>query len=452
MTTSCNDLEVEDKASLSREIALQDVEGYQTLLNAAYESVNDFGYYGQTMMIAPEILADNMELAQLTGRYELEYVNAENSGIGIWGNRYSAINECNIIINTVDDESVKGTADEKKALRAQALFLRALFYHDLARVYGYEPGREVNGFNSAVVLKLTATFGLSDVVDLPRATNVEVYTQIESDLLAAIPDLPEVNAGSSGVIFANADAARLLLARVYLYWGRAADAAAYAQQVITGDGSDLVQAADYVDSWDDASYPIHPESLFESEIRSLDWSTVDGQNNSINSLLMNDRAGSQFIIVASQELLDEIATNATDVRNNMFNTESLGEEFAKWRGNGPLPFMENIPILRLSEAYLIAAEALGAGAGDAYLNALREARGVAADVPANLNNVLRERRIEFMAEGHRWFDLKRNGMDIPKPADAGVDDLPYTDYKILPRLPQSELNLSDLLVQNPGYN
>lgn len=452
MTTSCNDLEVEDKASLSREIALQDVEGYQTLLNAAYESVNDFGYYGQTMMIAPEILADNMELAQLTGRYELEYVNAENSGIGIWGNRYSAINECNIIINTVDDESVKGTADEKKALRAQALFLRALFYHDLARVYGYEPGREVNGFNSAVVLKLTATFGLSDVVDLPRATNVEVYTQIESDLLAAIPDLPEVNAGSSGVIFANADAARLLLARVYLYWGRAADAAAYAQQVITGDGSDLVQAADYVDSWDDASYPIHPESLFESEIRSLDWSTVDGQNNSINSLLMNDRAGSQFIIVASQELLDEIATNATDVRNNMFNTESLGEEFAKWRGNGPLPFMENIPILRLSEAYLIAAEALGAGAGDAYLNALREARGVAADVPANLNNVLRERRIEFMAEGHRWFDLKRNGMDIPKPADAGVDGLPYTDYKILPRLPQSELNLSDLLVQNPGYN
>jgi hypothetical protein len=73
-------------------------------------------------------------------------------------------------------------------------------------------------------------------------------------------------------------------------------------------------------------------------------------------------------------------------------------------------------------------------------------------VAATVDNVLRERRIEFMAEGHRWFDLKRLGRDIPKPALSGAPTLPYTDFKILPRIPQAEINLSTVLNQNPGYN
>lgn len=455
LSASCTDLEVIDQSTLPRAITLGNVSGYQSILNAAYESVNDFAYYGQTMMIGPEILADNMQLVQLTGRYELEYVNALNSGLGIWAGRYNAINECNIIIGTVDDASVEGTAAQKDALKGQALFLRALFYHDLARVYGYEPGREVDNWDLSVPVKLNPTFGISDVVDLPRSTNVQVYEQIEDDLIAAIPLLPDATPGTSSVRFANKAAARLLLARVYLYWGNTTEAANYALQVIEGDGSDLVDAADYVNSWNDATNAFHPESVFESEILTPDWNTVDGANNSLHSLLMNNTGGSQFIITASAELLAEIDTTdaSEDVRKGLFNLESLGMEFTKWRGSkGPISFLENIPILRLSEGYLIAAEALGSGAGDVYLNALRTARGFTTPVPATLDNVLRERRVEFMAEGHRWFDLKRLGRNITKPADAGSGTLPYTDFKILSRIPQSELNLSENLRQNPGYN
>lgn len=452
LLTNCTDLETVNPRALPQEQVLGSVDGYNAFLTAAYESVNDFGYYGQTMMIGPEILADNMNLVQLTGRYELEFVNAVNSGIGIWFGRYNAINECNVIIGSIYDETVEGTTAEKDALYAQALFLRALFYHDLARVYGYEPGQEVNGFNLAVILKTNPSFGLSDIEDAPRATNTEVYTQIKADLLEAIPMLPTATPGSSEAIFANADAARLLLARVYLYEGNMTEAANYAQQVITGDGSDLVQPADYDASWDDATNAYHPESLFESELRSPDWSTVDGPNASLHSLLMNDGGGSQFIIAASDELLTVINNEPTDVRAGLFNTETLGEEFTKWRATGSgLPFQENIPILRLSEAYLIAAEALGAGAGDAIFNAFRAARGLPAST-ATVDNVLRERRIEFMAEGHRWFDLKRLGRDIPKPAASGISSLPYTDFKILPRIPQSEIEITENLVNNPGYN
>ena len=451
--TNCSDLDVLNQRALPREVVLGDVTGYQSFLNAAYESVNDFNYYGQQMMIGPEILADNMDLIQLTGRYELEFVNATNSGIEIWGGRFSAINECNVIIGSIYDESVVGTSAEKDAIYGQALFLRALFYHDLARAYGYEPGQEVNGFNLAVPLKLNPTFGLSDAEDLPRATNSEVYTQIIADLTEALPLLPTATPGTSEAIFANADAARLLLARVHLYAGNNTQAAAFAQQVITGDGSDLVQATDYLASWDDAANNYHPESVFESELRIVDWNSVDGANNSLHSLTMNNSGGSQFIVAASAELIAEIGSDPTDVRNGMFNTETLGQEFNKWRATqGVLSFQENIPILRLSEAYLIAAEALGSGAGDAILNAFRAARGMTTAVPATVDNVLRERRIEFMAEGHRWFDLKRLGRDITKPATAGSGTLPYSNFKILPRIPESELNLSTVLVNNPNYD
>ncbi len=463
---SCTDLDVVNKAALPQEAVLVDVEGFEAVLFSAYESVNDFSYYGQAMMIRPEVLADNikLDLGNSNGRYDLDFINALNSGFNqaveneenlFWIDRYNAINECNIVINLVNDENIAGDQAAKDLLVGEAKFLRGLFYHDLARAYGYEPGQEVNGFNESVVLRVTPTLGFSDADDRARASNEEVYTQIETDLLDAIAILPSADAGTIGVARANLEAAQILLARVYLYWGKNEQAATLAQAVITGNGSDLVSAADYVASWDDAINQFHPESLFESDLDFADWDGVDGLNNSMHSLFMNDTGGAQFILTASDELISEIDSEIGDVRRGLFNTEDKGEEFAKWQGaKGTVPFQENIPILRLSEGYLIAAEALGPGAGDGILNAFRTARGLTTSVPATVDNVLRERRIEYSGEGHRWFDLKRLGRDIPKPASAGIgSSLPYTNFKVLPRLPQSDISLSEgLLKQNPGYN
>lgn len=451
---SCTDLDVVNKAALPQEVVLADMSGFESVLFAAYESVNDFGYYGQTMMIAPEILADNLNLVNLSGRYEQEFVNAENANINIWFNRYTAINECNIVIGLINEDYVVGDEDVKKQFVAEAKFLRALFYHDLSKVYGYEPGQEVGGFNTSVILRTEPTVGLSNADDRPRVSNEEIYTQIEADLLDAIADLPDAVAGTPAVARANKKAAQLLLARVYLYWGKNAEAANYAQLAIAGDGSDLVAAADYVGSWDDATNAIHPESIFESDLGIQDWNSVDGANNSLHSLTMNTTSGNFFVVTGSAELVADVESNSNDVRDGMFTTIPLGEMITKWRGaKGTLPFQENIPILRISEGYLIAAEALGAGAGDAIFNTYRAARGMTTPATANITNILRERRIEFMAEGHRFFDLKRLGRAISKPASSGVGTVPYDNFKILSRIPQSELELSDgILVQNPGYN
>jgi hypothetical protein len=57
--------------------------------------------------------------------------------------------------------------------------------------------------------------------------------------------------------------------------------------------------------------------------------------------------------------------------------------------------------------------------------------------------------LEFAFEGHRFYDLKRYGSTINK--INPVVNLPATDFRLLPRIPQSEVDGNPNMVQNFGY-
>ncbi|WP_162418828.1 RagB/SusD family nutrient uptake outer membrane protein [Cyclobacterium roseum] len=460
---ACTDLNTTPRQSLTPEVAFNDVAGYQSVANSMYSRANSFSYYGQTMMIAPEILADNLRLVANTGRYQGEETNGDRDHIAIWnGVVYGGINDANLIIETIDDESVAGEEDQKSFIKGDAYFMRALFYFDLCRVYGYEPGREVDGFNLGPILRLTPTLVASDANFRTRSTVEEVYAQIESDLLAAIPLVGAVSIGSEGVYYANTGAALTLLARLYLYWGRMEDAEGAATSAMNllglrtnGDG--LSEPGQYVQGFSRAP---HPESLFELELRQVDWSSVDGVNNSLNSLVSDNEPAAQFIIGASNELM--AAYEEEDVRRDCWRETTRegieGPVYAsrKWTGYKG-DFLENLPVIRAAELYLIRAEARyqnnPRGARE-DVNALRSKRGLGPvdnllSGEALLNRILQERRVEFALEGHRFFDLKRNGRDISKHGD--FLEVPYTDYRVLANIPLEQIQLNEDLEQNPGY-
>lgn len=149
--------------------------------------------------------------------------------------------------------------------------------------------------------------------------------------------------------------------------------------------------------------------------------------------------------------------------------------FRKYPGTAANGLLVNdIKICRLSEMYLIKAEALVA-TGD-----LSGAAGVIKDIrdaranplrpqplPAYLNaaegykDVLKERRIEFMAEGFRFIDLKRlgglaNEGILRDPIDCAVNgkcSLQVSDYRFALPIPTVESNPNGaiLTTQNPGY-
>ncbi|MFC3878873.1 RagB/SusD family nutrient uptake outer membrane protein [Algoriphagus namhaensis] len=460
---SCDDLlDTEPRQSLTPETAFADVEGYESLVFAAYGAVRGFNNYGQQLMIAPDIMADNLRIIANTGRYIGQEANADRAHMGLWGTgHYGAINEANIILAGIDD--VEGDDNLRNQVKGEAYFLRAMLYFDLAKIYGYEPGKEVNGWDRTVVLRTTPTLGFSEADFRERVTNRELYDQIESDLNTAIGLLPTASLGTAGVYRASKGSAEALLARVYLYDSKYAEAASMASQAMAtyglgNDGTGLMDETNYVAGF--ATYP-NPESLFEIEIRSVDWSTVDGVNNSMCTLTANVFNSAQFIVTASDELLASYEEG--DVRRDTWTeTTRSGASGTVYRSNKWLgtkgDFLENLPIIRAAEMYLIRAEArfrTGDATGAiADINALRSKRGL--DPVAGLagdalfEQIMNERRVEFALEGHRWFDLKRNAMDISK--HGSFESVPYTDYRILAPLPQDQLLLNDLLEDNPGYN
>ena len=468
LVTSCN-LETENLAALPPEVALADSSGFRSLVFSAYERVNDFAHYGQQSMIHPEIMADNMDIANRTGRYEQEYLNAVGAHMNRWGvdpggttlsnGRYVPINECNFVIDKVDAlPEIAATQKQKDRFKGEAYFLRALNYFELLRVYAYEPGREVNGWNAGVILRTTPVAAASDADFRARGTNLEGYQLMEADLLAAISLLPEPSYSNAQFPYrATKLAAKALLAKVYLYWGRYADAADMADQALAYTNGPLTTPANYVAAW--VTGKPHPESFFESDITTSDWSSVDGQNNSLHSITSNALGGSQYVAVASPELI--AAHEANDVRRTLYDDPSAATQqkyrSRKWSGS-TASFLENIPIIRRADILLVAAEAKARSSQEADaiidVNTLRAARNLPATAltgQALIDLILNERRVELAFEGNRWFDLKRLGMDIPKTAASQQSPLPYSDFRILSRIPIDQVSQNSLLKQNPGY-
>jgi hypothetical protein len=114
----------------------------------------------------------------------------------------------------------------------------------------------------------------------------------------------------------------------------------------------------------------------------------------------------------------------------------------------------NIIQYRLSQAYLIAAEAYlrsgNVSAGQPYLDAIRERAGV-GHIELNEQNILDEQARELGHEGHRYPMLKRLGIVLERvraySPEIGANMLPH--HIRLP-IPQQFVDLTKV-PQNEGY-
>ena len=148
------------------------------------------------------------------------------------------------------------------------------------------------------------------------------------------------------------------------------------------------------------------------------------------------------------------------------NTKAVIKDF--WENGVALPVaavVSSVPVLRLSEVYLIAAEAAvkdgDVANAEKYLNKIVERANPAATVATdgvNLDRILTERRKELMAEGHRFFDLIRNKRDIVRKMSVRVFDpngtplfIGWQDYRILFPIPIDEINANPNITQNPEW-
>lgn len=452
VATSCSDLlTTEPKQSISPDVALKDITGVRSLLISVYDRLQPNTYYGARLMIAPEIMADNVRLTNTnSNRYFNERVNAPSAHMQQFWANYAAINEANFIIQGIAGSNT--TDAEKAQIKGEALFLRALLYFDMARVFAYEPTKIVGGANLGLILRTEPTDDVSKADFKSRSTIEETYQLIEKDLKEAISLFP----ATGNRLRANKAAANALLSRVYLYWEKYADAITYATAAIDApNGATFVTGANYTAAFTSAP---NPESFFE--INYVQATESLGVNESMHSLTTNLTTGNWADVVPTNELL--ALYEATDIRRTsaMFAGTKGGEAvvFSRKFPGARGPFTDNIPVIRFSEVLLIRAEAYAAtGKEDlalADLNRIRTRAGatpVAATVKGAdlIDAIMRERRLELVMEGHRFFDLKRRGQTITKASLSAV--VPYDDFRILAPLPVAQVQLNKNLKQNRGY-
>lgn len=401
-----------------------------------------------------------------------EFTSSTSSSTVTWKSPYIVIGRANRIIAAAEGGALSDAAEAKATIdqyAAEAKVLRALAHFDLVRIYG-KPYTEDQGASLGVPL---VTGVLESNAKPARSTVAEVYTQVVKDLTEAISSNALATETEPGYV--SVWGAKAILSRVYLNMGDYANALSVAEDIIKNSGAALWTRDQYLKAWD-AGTPNESEFLFRLNVSG---STDNNDLNGIGNLQGRDGYKE---MVATKKFVDMLSADANDVRNDMFLPATADKEVAvfgtnkvylnKLRGQGGnLRNVTIIPIIRLSEVYLTAAECAFRTNDKAkaveYLNDLVKNRTTSASALATesditLDRILIERRKELIGEGQRYFDALRNNETITRytsEADKGwhktlskeAQSFDRDYFKAIAAIPQEEINANPNIKQNTGY-
>ncbi|HEU5209356.1 MAG TPA: RagB/SusD family nutrient uptake outer membrane protein [Longimicrobiales bacterium] len=450
-STACSDfLGLEPHQSVSDAIYFQTVDDFRAAIVGVYDAMQSNAWYGRSMYIMSDIMGEDIKKNSTANRYK-EFADFEGQVISghmyereLWAAVYQGIDRLNRMINAEFTPPASQQAEYNQII-GEAYALRGLAYFDLARMYAQHYTFTADAGHPGVPIVLA-----SDITARPgRSTVAEVYGQAVADLTAG---LGRMTTDRHPPFMMSRSGAQAILSRIYLYmedWGRAV---AMADSVIGSNKYTLATGATYVSQF---SIGASPEAIFE-----LEYNSADRQGNEgIGGMY---RASGYGDYLPSKDLLNLIPPG--DVRNDVFVVDPLLTGiYASMRVNKwPLaPGDDNIPVIRLSEVYLNRAEAnarLGnTAAAQADLDLIRK-RGLATapDVTATgqalLDEILIERRIELVGEGHRIHDLMRHKQDIVRVDNTSTRaSMSYPcNFCILP-IPFEEVDVNPNITQNAGY-
>jgi hypothetical protein len=435
---------------LSATDALNSATVLQSALNGVYAEIRNVSQYGRDWPVIGDLMADNTFVdANNSGRYIAQFAYqvpiTDQIPQDMWAESYTGILRCNQII----DAPVTGADD----IKAQAYALRGLIYWKLITNYATPYTTDTTAMGVPLVLHY-------DVTALPgRNTVGTVYSQIVSDLRTAVKSAPPYDNSA----FLSKYAVEGLLSRVFLYEGQYDSALARSTDVINNGPFSLVDINGFTAFWANPSVKTDAvEVMFE-----IDCDAVN--NNGFDDL------GGIYIhgyndIYCSSQLAD--LYSPTDIRGTLLiqdeihNGSALAYYVNKYPNAGHTD-RDNIKVIRLSEVYLIAAEAAArlnqTPAAQGFLNDLMAVRDPSLTYSSSgatlISDIVQERRKELAFEGDRLYDMNRLGLPINRDANAGSAaqgdglSIPYPNTQRIQPIPLQEILRNPAIAnqQNPGY-
>lgn len=445
-------LDISPQNTVTLDQAVQTASDVQAAANGIYVTLGNSNFYGRDAILRGDLMADNVYISSTNSNrnlqfYQLNYLPTDPSVTGFWNAAYACILRANNVINA----SVTGVNQYK----GEALALRALCYFELVRNFATPYTVDPSKPGVPIVL------AYDPAVRPARNTVKEVYTQIEADLNQAIGLLGERSPYNASYISKNA--AKALLARVYQFEANWTNALSTAQDIINNGGYTLLTVSNFASYWSNASPRTDKiESLFELNF--------DATNNpSLNSLEYFYAQTGYGDALATNDLYNQYS--ATDVRKSLIIDATRGgvpvKVVNKYQNNSNTN-KSDMKIIRLSEVYLIAAEAAARTNNEplalTYLNAVATKRdpsftGYTSSGSQLISDILLERRKELAFEGFRYWDFVRTNTDVVRvnvnnnyPANVPLVFEASNFRRILP-IPQAELDANPAIrsQQNPGY-
>lgn len=438
---SCNKwLDVNPETQVPKEDMFQKEKGFEGALIGCYTKLNSSSLYGQNMTITilefmsyywtPDPLNHTVE--KLIQGYNYGNVNVQNVFKGIYNQYYNTILQANDVLEHIDDaESVVKSKLKRDVIKGEALALRAFCHFDLLRLFGQMPKNP----------KITVSLAYAETTgpeNKPRYAYEQFIKKIETDLLDAeqfLQEDPVKEYGTANFSMSNDPdidpfflyrkfrfnyfAVKALQARFYLYIGDIVKAKEAALTVINAKIKDTESPA----------VELAGNADFEAFHNALPTETIMGLSNSRIEEYINDLFTGYPKLEITKEHREDMFSSIETEGNNRYKsnlwssdeTPVLQKYFQEKKPGDTddetkLNYRWFIPVLRLSEMYLIAMEC---SKDLTEINGLYTtymlARGKQVDGFDNIedahNEVINEYRREFIAEGQMFFVYKRLGSE-----------------------------------------
>jgi tetratricopeptide (TPR) repeat protein len=451
---------------------------YQISTENFYRNSNDFesalvGVYGtfrglfnsSNMLYVGELTTDNTEIQWSSPsisemQMDQNAVTSTNSYISaVWSTCLTTVSRCNTILNRIDN--VDFDVNTKNRIKGETKFLRAYSYFYLVRVFGRVPLTDQEFKSPEQILS----------TDLSLQPKEKIYEVILKDLTDAENLLPV--ALNSDKTRASRGTVKTVLGKVYLTLLNYDKAAEKLKEVVDAKQYSLV--ANYKSLFTSPNNNL-PESILEIQYLSQrnmgnNYSYVFTPAITSMAIFQNNQQGAGRI-VPTMDMINAYrpgdnrkAASVNDSVALINGTKTYnrhGLKFVDFKAVDVTDGSVTFTVLRYADVLLMYAEALNeqgkTGEAFQYINAVRNRAGL-GNLSALSKEDLRleiekERRVEFLYEGHRWFDLTRTGrakIVLNAYYQAQRQNFSVEDFELVFPIPQNEIDLNPAVTQNQGY-
>lgn len=472
---------------------LNSVEGLNTLLNGAYTIVKDRYYYGALMYQYEASKGYDFFIRDVGGGtsmgseagYSLSSTS-NGSGASAWQTIYSVITNTNLIIDNVD--KLSGDINEIRRVKGEALALRGLAYFDLMRLFAYPPHFSyINppepGFKNIVwgvpIIKNSHMSLYPKQYTIRRDSAETVYRYILDHFTTAKAFLDGKSDRQGYINSATVSALRM---RVLLYMKQWQDV------IIEGEEWLAKYESNYSMITHD-NYPYYYYKRFNSE--SI-WELNYTEANSLAASSLNHWVRKPTDDDPTSPYYGQVIKNSGYARVGfMYQYPINGLQFLRFYQDDirqawicqlgiqdhpeylgcrkyvgdPFNSTHNIPMVRLPEIYLSLAEAYfemsDPSRASEFASKVSLPRRKAAIAAEKIDDVLDERRREYMLEGHTYWDMFRRAknissrqyIELSNNGSVSFGSKTAQHYRTVYPIPLREMNANPAIrdQQNVGY-